>query len=164
MLPRCYHGYRQSTSCSTGFWQWAKESYMNTELSVSTGITYPIISYYNIIITPQQLGPRSRSQERMFWRFPSSPPLYLSAQLNSVASCWPWEQESLGHLQTYEWEKALITPLDLPKRNQLPDPGLREVCSNGLFCLFSSSIIRNALCLNVIRHVHVFWMKSTVQP
>lgn len=37
-------------------------------LQVNTGTMYHvlIISYYYIIITPQQLGPRSRSQERMF--------------------------------------------------------------------------------------------------
>lgn len=104
----------------------------------------------------------------MSWRSPSSPPLYFSAHLlNSVASGWrPWEPESLRHLETHGWKtKNLITQLNLPNRNQLPDPGLREVCSNSLLSLLGhpSWIFNRKRPTTQFRfHKKIYFIKFTI--
>lgn len=40
--------------------------------------------------------------------------------------------ESNVSKNTWVWKYNSITQLNLPNRNQIPDPGLREVCSNSL--------------------------------
>lgn len=83
-------------------------------------IFHPFLIRY-VIITPQELGPRSTSRGRTSWRSLSSPPLFSAHHvLNSAASCWrPWEPESPRDLETHGYKKSDDTP-KLTQRKPAP--------------------------------------------